>query len=178
MASSIAQSAPAARNFLDEHEMARIETATVTTSLSPESARLVRVERIVRAQTNLADQAHARGFYDFVLGRPSRAAAQGSRPAVSCQQGWAKGQQRRVALNGHALYETEKARSGGKWTWRIYREGHFQVEGSAPSETRADQQIEDAKADLLDRYGDWSRQGGARAQGEEPNDAEASGRRV
>lgn len=155
MASTPAPTSSAAREYLDEHDMARVEAATVATSLSPESARLVRIDRIIRAQTNPADQARVRGFYDFMLGHPSQAAAQGVRLAVSYEQGWAKGQQRRVALNGRAWYETEKARSNGKWSWRIYREGYFQVEGNAPSETRADQQIEDSKADLMDRHGDW-----------------------
>jgi hypothetical protein len=155
MASSPAPTPSATRAFLDEHEMARIETATVTTSLSPESARLVRIERIIRAKPNPADQARARGFYDFMLGHQNQAAAQGVRLSVSYQQGWEKGQQRRVALNGRAWYETEKARSNGKWSWRIYREGYFQLEGNAPSETRADQQIEDSKADLMDLHGDW-----------------------
>ena len=118
---------PAPRTVRDEHEMAIIEAATVTTSLSPDSARLIRIERIILGQPNPADRARVRGFYDFMLGRPSQAAAQGVRLAVSYQQGWTKGQQRRVALNGRAWYETEKARNGGKWTWRIYREGHFQV---------------------------------------------------
>lgn len=156
MASSPAPIPSAAPAFLDEHEMARIEVATVTTSLSPESARLVRIERIIRAQASPADQARTRGFYDFMLGRQSQAAAQGERLAVSYQQGWAKGQQRRVALNGRAWYETEKTRFSGKWVWRIYREGHFQAEGNAPSESRADEQIEDSKADLMDLHGDWA----------------------
>jgi len=140
---------------LDEHEMARIEAATVSTSLSSKSARLVRIERLIAGHRNPADQARARGFYDYMLARPSQATAKGVRLAVSYQQGWEKGEQRRVALNGRLWYETEKTRAGGKWTWRIYREGYFQLEGGARSETLADQQIEDSKADLMDRYGDW-----------------------
>ena len=156
MTSALPPITPPQRTTRDEHDMARVEAATVATSLSPESARLVRIERIIRGQTNPADQARVRGFYDFMLGHASQAAAQGVRLAVSYEQGRAKGQQRRVALNGRAWYETEKARSNGKWSWRIYREGYFQVEGNAPSETRADQQIEDSKADLMDLHGDWA----------------------
>lgn len=176
MASSPTHTAP--RPVLDEHEMARIEAATVTISLSPDSARLVRIERIILGQPNSADQARARGFYDFMLGRPSQAAAQGSRLAVSYQQGWGKGQQRRVALNGRAWYETEKARSGGKWTWRIYREGHLQVEGNARSETRADRQIEDSKADLMDRHGDWGTPNRIAPPAEHAEEDEAPGPRM
>lgn len=157
---------------LDEHEMARIEAATVSTSLSSESARLVRIERLLVGQKNPADQARARGFYDYMLARPSQAAAQGVRLAVSYQQGWEKGQQRRVALNGRPWYETEKARTGGKWTWRIYREGYFQIEGNARSETLADQQIEDSKADLMDRYGDWQLPSYARSSVQQEDDEE------
>lgn len=98
MASSRTRTAP--RTVLDEHEMARIEAATVTTSLSPDSARQGRIERIILGQPNPADQARARGFYDFMLGHPSQAAALGVRLVVCYQQGWAKGHRRRVSLNG------------------------------------------------------------------------------
>lgn len=166
------------RTTRDEHEMARVEAATVITSLSPDSARLVRIERVIRAQLNPADQARVRGFYDFMLDRPSQAAAQGVRLAVSYQQGWAKGLQRRVALNGRAWYETEKTRLSGKWLWRIYREGHFQAEGNAPSENRADQQIEDSKADLMDLHGDWATPTRPTPAGEQLDEDETPGPRV
>lgn len=155
MASTLTHLPPLPRTVLDEHEIARVEARTVRTSLSPESARLVRIERIIRVLPNPADQARARGFYDFMLGRPNQAASQGLRLAVSYEQGWAKGQQRRVALNGRAWYETEKTRSDGRWAWGIYREGYYQTGGNAPRETHADQLIEDSKADLMDHYGDW-----------------------
>lgn len=143
------------RDVLADHAVARAEAATVSISLSPESARLVRIDRIVASQPNPVDRARALGFYDFMLGRRSQAKAQGTRLEVSYDQGWAKGAQRRGSLNGKAWYEVEKERAGGKWNWSIYREGFFQTAGEAKSETRADQQIEDAKAGLMDRYGDW-----------------------
>lgn len=146
------------RDVLADHAAARVDAATVSISLGPESARLVRIDRIVASQPNPADRARALGFYDFMLGRPSQAKAQGLLLEVSYDQGWAKGVQRRALLNGKAWYETEKERAGGKWSWRLFREGYFQADGSAKSEARVDQQIEDTKADLMDRYGDWRAQ--------------------
>ena len=143
------------RNTLDDHASARVEVATVSTSLSPDSVRLVRIDRLIASQPNPADKARAQGFYDFMLDRGSQAKALGPRLEVSYNRGWAKGVQRRASLKGKPWYETEKARAGGKWTWRIYREGYHQAEGVAGSEARADQQIEDMKADLMDKYGDW-----------------------
>jgi len=157
---------------LDEHEAARVEVATVSTSLSPECARLVRIGRIIAGQPNPADRARAQGFYDFMLGRPAQAKAQGPRLEVSYDQGWAKGAQRRALLNGRAWYEIEKERAGGKWIWRIFREGYFQADGSAKSEARVDQQIEDTKADLMDRYGDWLNQS-ARSAAADPGEEDA-----
>lgn len=160
------------RDVLADHAAARAEAATVSISLSPESARLVRIDRIVASQPNPADRARALGFYDFMLGRPSQAKAQGPRLEVSYDQGRAKGAQRRGSLNGKAWYEVEKERAAGKWNWRIYREGFFQTAGDAKSETRSDQQIEDAKADLMDRYGDWRIQY-ARSGAADPGEDEA-----
>lgn len=157
---------------LDRYEAARVEAATASTSLSPESARLVRIERIIAGQPNPADRARAQGFYDFMLGRPSLAKAQGPRLEVSYDQGWAKGAQRRALLNGKAWYETEKERAGGKWSWRVFREGYFQADGSARSEAQVDQEIEDTKADLMDRYGDWGNRY-ARSAADDPGEAEA-----
>lgn len=146
---------PAIRSTAVEHEMARVEAATVSTSLSPESARQVRIDRVVASQANLVEQARKRGFYDFMLGRQSDAQAQGKKLEVSYEQGWVMGMRHRAVLKGRAWYETEKLREGGKWTWRVYREGYFQAQGTAPNESRADQDIEVAKADLMDRNGDW-----------------------
>lgn len=178
MTSSLARSRPGILNVMDERELARADTATVTASLSPESARQVRIERIVRGQSNPADQARYRGFYDFMLGRPSEALALGQKLEVSYAQGWAKGVQRRVILKGRPWYETEKQREGGKWSWRIYREGYFELQGTAPNERRADQDIEVAKADLMDRYGDWAPRSGAPAPAEQLDLDEAPAQRM
>lgn len=164
-----------ARDVLADHTAARADSATVTISLSPESARQVRIGRIVASQANPADRARALGFYDLMLGQASQAKAQGPRLEISYDQGWAKGAQRRASLNGKAWYEIEKERAGGKWDWRIYREGYFQAEGTAKSETRADQQIEDMKADLMDEHCDWGapqHQAGEPAPGCGDNQAE------
>lgn len=155
---------PTTRNALDDHEMARVDNATIFTSLSPASAREVRIERIISSQPNLVEQARARGFYDHMRGRVSQARAQGGKLEVSYDQGWAKAIRTRAALSGRPWYETEKWRDSGKWTWKIYREGFFQTQGSAPNERRADQDIEVAKAELMDHYGDW----GARSTGTAP----------
>jgi len=163
------------RDVLAEHAAARVEAAAVSISLSPDSARLVRIERLIAGQPNPADKARAQGFYDFMLGRAPQAKAQGPRLEISYLQGWAKGTLRRASLRGKPWYETEKERSGGKWTWRIYREGYHQADGTAKSEASADQQIEDTKADLMDRYGDWgARQVGLSAEGEDEENESAS----
>jgi len=85
----------------------------------------VRIERIVLGQASPADQARARGFYDFMVGQPHQAApSRSARPATRrlLSAGLAKGEQRRIALNGRPWYETEKARCGihraGKPIWR------------------------------------------------------------
>lgn len=178
MTISLARASLDTRNVMSEREMARAEAATVTASLTPESARLVRIERIVRGQSNPADQARFRGFYDYMLGRPSQALALGQKLEVSYAQGWAKGVQRRVMLKGRPWYETEKQREGGKWSWRIYREGFFETQGTAPNERRADQDIEVAKADLMDHYGDWAPSGGVQAPAGQSDEDEAHGQRM
>lgn len=168
------------RDVLAEHAAARVEAATVSISLSPDSARLARIQRLISSQPNPVDKARAQGFYDFMLGRAPQAKAEGPRLEVSYLQGWAKGRLRRSLLNGKPWYETEKERSGGKWTWRIYREGYHEADGTAKSETIADQQIEDTKADLMDRYGDWGvpRQVAALVPDETEDEDEAPGLRV
>ena len=140
---------------LDDYENARVEGVTVRTSLSAISARDVRIERVIQSQPNVVEQARKRGFYDFMLERPSLACALGPQIKESYCQGERIGALLRERLAGRAWYETEKSRTGGRWAWRIYREGYFATEGTARSETRADEQIEDAKADLMDKHADW-----------------------
>jgi hypothetical protein len=143
-------------------------------SLSPASARQTRIARVIASQPNLVERARMQGFYDFMLALPSQAAAQGEKLEVSYEQGWARAQRKRVALNGRAWYETEKEREGGKWTWRIYREGFFEVQGQARTERAADQDIEVATADLKDHYGDWApRYAGAPAAEEDDVEQDA-----
>lgn len=101
---------------------------------------------------------------------------------MSYEQGWERGKRTRSALRGRPWYEIEKQRDGGRWTWRIYREGFFQTQGTAPNERHADQDIEVAKADLMDRYSDWAVRcaGAAQAQESDQDDdeEEVPGQRV
>ena len=178
MTNSLARPRLNTRSVMNERELARADAAAVTASLSSDSARLVRIERIVRGQSNPADQARDRGFYDYMLGRPSQALALGQKLEVSYAQGWAKGVQRRIILKGRPWYETEKLRDGGKWHWRIYREGYFELQGTTPNERRADQDIEVAKADLMDRYGDWGVRSITAVPAEPSDEDEAAGQRM
>jgi hypothetical protein len=60
---------------LDDHALPRVENATILTSLTPASAREVRIARIISSQPILVEQARMRGFYDHMFAREFQAAA-------------------------------------------------------------------------------------------------------
>lgn len=134
-----------------EMESAVIENSTVSISLSPESARDVRIDRIVASQPNPADRARMRGFYDEMLGIPSRVGEYSKISAVSYEQGRKRGMDRRNLLNGRPWYEVEKVRDGSRWKWVIYQEGVFKRSGSAKSEKEADLAIDIARVELTEQ---------------------------
>lgn len=135
----------------DKFEQAREDLATVSMGLAPESARDVRISRIIASQPNPAERARKQGFYDFMLGQGSNAKAHGKVLEVSYEQGWNRGKQQRERLNGRPWIDVHKERDGAKWKWAIYQEGVYRAGGDAKSEKAADAAIDDARIDLAER---------------------------
>lgn len=139
---------PVKINMLDKFEQAQIESATVSVGLTAESARDVRLSRIISSQSNPADRARKLGFFDYMLNRESQAKAQGKILEVSYLQGWRSGEAARRQLNGRPWRETKIERMGAQWNWQVYEEGLFKGGGHAKSEVAAEQSAFDFRYDL------------------------------
>lgn len=119
-------------------------------SLTAESARLVRADRIVAAKGNPADKARERGFRDHMLGLPSRRSEYSVISQVTYDQGVSRAAKLRSVLRGLWL-ETELSRDGSVWKWAVYEEGYHIASGTAPTEREAGKLIDHAIADHRDR---------------------------
>lgn len=124
------------------------DTSVGTASLTAESARLVRSDRAVASQSNPADKARMRGYYDYMLGLPSRAQEYSKISVVSYEQGQKRAKSKRDLLKGSPWIEIDKSRDGGTWKWNIYREGTYAKGGEASSESKADAAIDVARVEI------------------------------
>lgn len=117
-------------------------------SLTPESAREVRLARLVSAMSNPADKARMQGFIDYMTGKPSKEDQYSKISIVSYQQGRKKGEEKRKQLNGDTWIETEKEKIGSKWIWRVYEEGYLKASGEEKTDNAAYDAIIDARIRL------------------------------
>lgn len=120
------------------------------TSLMPESARLVRFERMIEGQPNPPAKARMRGFLDHMMGNESKRADFGVKLQVSYDQGWRRGEETRILLKGRPWIETSNERNGSKWDWGVYCEGYWCSGGSASSQSKAYDEIIEARIDIAE----------------------------
>lgn len=120
------------------------------TSLTPESARLVRFERMIAGQPNPPAKARMRGFLDHMMGNECSRADLGVKLQVSYDQGWRRGEETRILLKGRPWIETSNERNGSKWDWAVYCEGYWRSGGAASSQSRAYDEIIEARIDIAE----------------------------
>lgn len=116
-----------------------MEDRPIQISLTRESARLVRFERIVQSKPNPPAKAEARGYYDALLGLAQPEWVD-FKLEKHYQAGFAKARGYRAVLSSRGLAWTEReiSQDQSKWTWAVYREGYFVASGEAKSQKSAE----------------------------------------
>jgi hypothetical protein len=120
------------------------------TSLTPESARRVRFERLIAIQSNAPEKARMQGFLDYMMGHESKRGAYSVMLQVSYDQGRRRGLDKRLSLNGKPWIETSQERNGSKWSWAVYCEGYWRAGGEATSQSKAYDAIIDARVEIAE----------------------------
>lgn len=113
------------------------DTRVVGLSLTAESARDVRISRIVASAPKIAERARLQGYYDHLMGKPSRAADLSKALEISYLQGVKKAAEYRALLKGRPWMETSIVKAGSQWAWSIFKEGFHAGSGTATSQTKA-----------------------------------------
>lgn len=121
----------------------------VSFGLSPESAKEVRIERIINSQQNIPARIKKLGFYDYMFGKSSRLNEQNKICQVYYEAGWKHGIQIRNLRKESPWFETEIKKVGSKWEWVIFREGYYVACGYATSQIKAEKDAFSKQVDLV-----------------------------
>jgi len=128
------------------------DVSCVSTSLTSDSARITRADRLVATKENPAHKAMERGFRDHMMGIPPYVRDNFNKILqVSYDQGVTKARKLRETLGNRPWLETELERDGSKWKWAIYEEGWYVASGFSKTEKEAGNAIDDARMDALDK---------------------------
>ena len=103
-------------------------TITKSISLTDDSARLIRYDRLVAKESNPVSRAKQRGYYDHMLGltKPEWITFQLER---SYQSGVTNAKTFREFLKGKKWVQHEVEKSGNKYQWTLFVEGYYTKSG-------------------------------------------------